>query len=177
MLFLHGYPQLLVCVYRTGSDINTKHARQSGNARLTTPFLKIPIKTPSLCCPYPFPSPKFPHSSLLIRARTIPPINLRANIFNLVELRANLDHRVANHARVQTECALDGVLCLRARVEAHDKVVAVVVGCALLARGLGEQEGAPVCEATDDAAGGEDLVAGCAGDSGGNGVRMVGGGY
>jgi len=69
------------------------------------------------------------------------------------------------------------VLCLCARVEAHDKVVAVVVGCALLARGLREQEGAPVCETADDAAGGKDLVAGCAGDSGGKCVRMVGGGY
>lgn len=63
------------------------------------------------------------------------------------------------------------MLCLGARVEAHDEVVAVVVGCALLARGLGEQESAPVCEAADDAAGGEDLVAGCAGDSGGYCVR------
>jgi hypothetical protein len=57
------------------------------------------------------------------------------------------------------------VLCLCARVEAHDEVVAVVVGCALLAGGFGEEESAPVCDAADDAAGGEDLVACCTGDS------------
>ena len=49
--------------------------------------------------------------------------------------------------------------------------MAVVVGCALLAGGFGEEEGAPVCEAADYAAGGEDLVAGCAGDSGRERVR------
>lgn len=46
-----------------------------------------------------------------------------------------------------------------------------MVDRALLARGLGEQECAPVCQAADDAAGGENLVAGCAGDS--DGVLLV----
>jgi hypothetical protein len=59
------------------------------------------------------------------------------------------------------------VLCLCARVEAHNEVVAIVVGCALLARGFREEESAPVCDATDDAAGCEDLIACCASDSGG----------
>jgi hypothetical protein len=59
------------------------------------------------------------------------------------------------------------VLCLCARVEAHDEVVAIVVCCALLASGFGEEEGAPVCDAADDAAGCEDLIACCASDSGG----------
>lgn len=66
------------------------------------------------------------------------------------------------------------MLGFRRRVESHDEVVAVVVGRALLARGLGEEECAPVRQATDDAAGGEDLVAGCAGDSEGMCVRSVG---
>jgi len=103
----------------------------------------------------------------LIGTRSISPINLPTNILNLIELRPNLHHRVANHARIQTECPLDSVLCLCARVEAHDEVVAIVVGCALLAGGFGEEESAPVCDAADDAAGGEDLIACCAGDSGG----------
>lgn len=56
---------------------------------------------------------------------------------------------------------------LRARggVEANDEVVAVVVRGALLARGFGQQEGAPVCYASDHAAGIENDVAGCFGDS------------
>jgi hypothetical protein len=58
------------------------------------------------------------------------------------------------------------MLRLGAGVEAQDEVVAFVVGGALFARGLGEEEGAPVGDATDDAAGLEDDVAGCAGDSG-----------
>jgi hypothetical protein len=57
------------------------------------------------------------------------------------------------------------MLCLCARVEAHDEVVAVVVGCALLAGGFGEEESAPVCDAADDTTGGEDLVSSCASDS------------
>jgi hypothetical protein len=45
--------------------------------------------------------------------------------------------------------------------------VAIVVCCALLARRFREKESAPICDAADDAAGGEDLVACCASDSGG----------
>ena len=54
--------------------------------------------------------------------------------------------------------------------------MAVVVGCALLAGGFGEEEGAPVGEASDDATGGEDLVACCARDSGGDVLEVRGGG-
>ena len=66
------------------------------------------------------------------------------------------------------------MLGLSARVEAQNEVVALVVFGALFSRGLGEQEGAPVADAADYAAGGEDDVAGCAGDSGRD-VRGVGG--
>ena len=59
------------------------------------------------------------------------------------------------------------MLRLSARVEAQDEVVALVVFGALFARRLGEQEGAPIADAADYAAGGEDDVASCAGDSGG----------
>jgi len=66
------------------------------------------------------------------------------------------------------------VLCLCARVEAHDEVVAIVVGCALLAGRFGEKEGAPVCDTTDDASSGQDLVACCASDSEGGMLDMRG---
>jgi hypothetical protein len=56
------------------------------------------------------------------------------------------------------------VLCLCARVEAHNEVVAIVVGCALLAGGFGEEESAPVCDAC------------CAGDPGGSVLGVDGGG-
>jgi hypothetical protein len=103
----------------------------------------------------------------LVGARPISPINLASHIPHFIQFRADLHHRVSDHARVQTKCPLDSVLCLRARIEAHDEVVAIVVGCALLARGFREEESAPVCDAADDAACGEDLVACCASDSGG----------
>ena len=59
-------------------------------------------------------------------------------------------------------------------VEAHDEVVAGVVLGLVLRRGLGEQERAPVRQAADHAAGGEDLLAGCARDSarGVSGLRV-----
>jgi hypothetical protein len=116
-------------------------------------------------CPLMTISPNLPF--LLLVARSIAPINLPSHVPNLIQLRANLDHRIANHSRVQTERPLHRVLSFGARVEAHDEVVAVVVGCALLAGGFGEEESAPVCDAADNATGSEHLVAGCAGDSGG----------
>lgn len=57
------------------------------------------------------------------------------------------------------------MLRLGAAVEAQDEVVPGVVGCALLARGVGEQKGAPVGDTADDATGGEDDVARGARDS------------
>ena len=66
------------------------------------------------------------------------------------------------------------MLGFRAGVETQDKVVALVVGGACFARGFGEQEGAPVGDAADDTAGGEDDVACCAGDSAGGYGQMVG---
>ena len=52
----------------------------------------------------------------------------------------------------------------------------LVVFGALFPRGFGEEEGAPVRDSADDAAGGEDEGAGCAGDSVRGGVLDGGGG-
>lgn len=51
-----------------------------------------------------------------------------------------------------------------------------MVDCALLAGGFGEEESAPVCDAADDAAGSENLVACCASDSGEDVLGVDGGG-
>ena len=50
--------------------------------------------------------------------------------------------------------------------------MALVVDGALFAGGFGKEEGAPVGDSSDDAAGGEDDVAGCFCDSG-SWVRWV----
>jgi len=73
----------------------------------------------------------------LVGTHTTAPVRLAADIPHFVQLCSDFHHRVADHARVQTEGPLDGVLSFCARVEAHDKVVAIVVECALLAGGFG----------------------------------------
>ena len=67
--------------------------------------------------------------------------------------------------RIPAERILDLTLHRGGAVEAHDEVVAGVVEVLVFFDGLGERERAPVRYAADDAAGGEDLGAGCAGDS------------
>ena len=57
------------------------------------------------------------------------------------------------------------MLCARASIEAHDEVVADVVGGLQLPRGLGQEEGAPVGDAAHDAVLLEDDLAGGFGDS------------
>lgn len=69
------------------------------------------------------------------------------------------------------------MLCFGAAVEAQDEVLTGVVDGALLARRVWEQEGAPIGDPADHAAGGEDYAAGCAGDSIGECVRGYDGGY
>lgn len=79
------------------------------------------------------------------------------------------------HARIEPEGATHGGLRGGGGVEAHDEVVpGVVVGLMRFCR-LGQQEGAPVGEAADDAARAQDQAAGVAGDSGGGERVLVGG--
>jgi hypothetical protein len=152
------------CSYRTDSDINTMHIFSDGIPPEQHLFMCLDnSQNARQMLPYSLSRLDFP--SFLIGTRAIAPVRLASDIPDLVQLRSDFHHRVADHARVQTESPLNGVLRLCARVEAHDEVVAVVVESALLAGGFGQEEGPPVCEAADYAAGGEDLVSGCAGDS------------
>jgi hypothetical protein len=73
------------------------------------------------------------------------------DIGNLLELGAHLDNRVPDETRVQGHGLAQRVLGARARIEAHDEVVSVVVCRLQLLRGLGKEEGAPVGDATHDA--------------------------
>ena len=57
------------------------------------------------------------------------------------------------------------MLCLCARVEAQDEVVALVVFGALFPCRLREEEGTPVRYTANNAAGGEDDVSRCSSDS------------
>lgn len=92
---------------------------------------------------------------------------LARNVLDLFELCAHLHDGVAYQTRIQAHCAAQRMLCAGARVEAHDEVVANVVGGLQLLRGLRQEEGAPVGHAAHDAILLEDDLAGCLCDSGG----------
>jgi hypothetical protein len=98
-----------------------------------------------------------PHSSKACRAR---------HVFDLLELNAHLHNAISNHPRVQTHRPSQGVLCLRTRIEAHNKVVADVMCGLQLFRRLGEEESAPVCDTANYPVLLEHDLAGGFGDSG-----------
>jgi hypothetical protein len=88
------------------------------------------------------------------------------DVGNLLELGAHLDNRVPDQAGIQGHGLAERVLGARARIEAHDEVVSVVVCRLQLLRGLGEEEGAPIGHATHDAVSLKYNAAGGFGDSG-----------
>lgn len=94
------------------------------------------------------------------------------HILDVLQGLAHPDDAVADHTRVEAEGALDGVLGVGGGVEAHDEVVTGLVQGLVLAEGLGEQEGAPVGEAADDAVASEDDGAGGLGDPDGGSSRQ-----
>jgi hypothetical protein len=96
----------------------------------------------------------------------LPELGHTRHVLDVLKLLAHLHDRISDQARIQTHCASQSVLCACTGVEAHDEVVAVVVGRLQFLRGLGEQEGAPVGVAAHDAALGQDDVACRFGDSG-----------
>ena len=76
---------------------------------------------------------------------------LPGNILNLLELGAHLDYRVSDQTRIQRHGLSKGMLCACARIEAHDEVMAIVVGRLQFLRRLREKKGAPVRDTTYDA--------------------------
>ena len=73
------------------------------------------------------------------------------NILNLLELGAHLDYRVSDQTRIERHGLSKGMLCACARIEAHDEVMAIVVGRLQFLRRLREKKGAPVRDTTYDA--------------------------
>jgi hypothetical protein len=88
------------------------------------------------------------------------------DVGNLLKLGAHLDNRVPDQAGIQGHGLAQRVLGARARIEAHDEVVSVVVCRLQLLRGLGEEESAPVGHATHDTVSLEYNSAGGFSDSG-----------
>ncbi len=93
-------------------------------------------------------------------SRPLHPIPLPSNLRNLLKLTPIFTREYLIILRIQAQRSPHRMLRLCRAVEAQDEVVAgVVVAPCLRAVGR-EQEGAPVGDAADDAAGGEDDVAG-----------------
>lgn len=101
-------------------------------------------------------------------------LGLPCDVFDLLKLGAHLDNRIPDQTGIKRHCLSQRVLCARTRVEAHDEVVAVVVGCLQFLRGLWEQEGAPVRDAAHDTIPLENNLASGFGDSGVISMRTLG---
>ena len=81
----------------------------------------------------------------------------------MTEFVAEFDNGEADHARVETEIALDLVLYGGGGIELHDEVVAHVVLGLMFCRGAREVELAPVGDSANDAFVGGGLGGRCCG--------------
>ena len=97
-------------------------------------------------------------------ARVVPG-DMSLDILDLLELVAQLHNREADHPGIEAKRAADRGLHGSRRVEAHDKMVAVVVSGLVFRRGLGQLESAPIGVSADDASGAENLEAAVSGNS------------
>lgn len=104
-------------------------------------------------------------STLWLIRHDVSPLRLARYVLNFIKCVSQLDNRVPDHPRILAQRLPDRVLCFRRAVEPHDEVVACLMQFLMLARRFGEQEGAPVRDAPDDAAGVEDDVASGTGDT------------
>ena len=95
------------------------------------------------------------HSSFISPSRKWPlrllKLRLPCDILDLLELCAHLHDRVSNQAGVERHGLSQGVLRAGTRVEAHDEVVAVVVGRLQFLRWFWEKESAPIRDTAHDA--------------------------
>jgi hypothetical protein len=101
-----------------------------------------------------FPRSTTIYHSMLYNSSIAPSLSeLRGtgDIGNLLELGAHLDNRVSDQAGVQRHGLAQRVLGARARIEAQDEVVPVVVCRLQFLGGLGKEEGAPVGDAAHNA--------------------------
>ena len=93
------------------------------------------------------------------------PLHHPFHLRDILQPPAHPHDSTPDHSRIHGHGLPDELLNGRGGVEAEDEVVAGVVPRLVLLDGFGEEVGAPVCEAADDAAVGEDEGTGCVGDS------------
>ncbi len=78
-------------------------------------------------CPHPRLHPFTPSNPTLLTPLHLRKLRLALDDHNILKLGPHLDNRVADHPGVKTHRLLHSMLCLCARIEPHDEVVAVVV--------------------------------------------------
>jgi len=101
------------------------------------------------------------------------PVNRPFHIHDILQLVTHLDDPTAHHPRIYRYRLSDKLLCGRGGVESHYEVVAAGVAGLVLLHWFGEEAGAPVRDAADDTALGEDEGASCASESEGKGELAI----
>ena len=94
------------------------------------------------------------------------PVHLALHIMNFPQRAPHLHHATPDHARVDRDGLFDQFLHGGAGIESHDEVVSRIIAPLILLDRLGQEEAAPVGDASDHSALSEDDGAGSPGDSG-----------
>ena len=93
------------------------------------------------------------------------PIHLALHIMNFPQRAPHLHHATPDHARVDRHGLFDQFLHGGAGIESHDEVMSCIIAPLILLDRLGQEEAAPVGDASDHSALSEDDGAGSPGDS------------
>ena len=92
------------------------------------------------------------------------PIHRSLHINDILQPLPHLHHPTPNHPRINCYRFPYELLHRGRGIEPHYEVVSAVMAHLVLFGGFGEEEGTPICYATNHAALGEDEVTCCAGD-------------
>lgn len=84
----------------------------------------------------------------------VPKVRFASHFPNLLQCSPHLNHAIPDHPGIQTQSSFYCMLCFRRAVESQEEVVSLVIGGALFARRLWEEESTPVGESAYHAAGG-----------------------
>ncbi len=95
-----------------------------------------------------------------------PKLRQTPHILNILQRPPHPHNTIPNHPRIQPQRPFHRMLRLGRAVEPHNEVMPRMVQGAVFPQRLGQQEGAPVCDAADNAGAVDNDVAGGLGNSG-----------
>lgn len=89
------------------------------------------ISSPRVRCPNAIENAQLAYAShpllYIIRLKSSPKARCARHVLDLLELDAHLHNAISYHPRIQTHGPSQDVLCLGARIEAHNEVVTNVM--------------------------------------------------